>query len=177
MRKSLVFLGVLDDVDVEWMIGSGTRRTVAPGHVLIEEGQPIESLYIVVNGLLSVVSRAAGGLELAQLRAGEVVGEISFVDSRPPSATVRALDSTRILEIPRHKLNDKLEDDQGFAARFYRALAMFLADRLRSTVPRLGYGGANAQQDDPDELSPEILEMVSLAGTRFQRLESRLFEM
>lgn len=177
MRKALVFLGVLDDVDIEWMIGTGTRRTLPAGQVLIEEGRPIESLYIVVNGLLSVMSGPGGGRELAQLRAGEVVGEISFVDSRPPSATVRATSSSRILEIPRQKLNEKLEDDQGFAVRFYRALAMFLADRLRSSVARVGYDGKNAPQDDLDELSPEILEMVSLAGTRFQRLEAKLLGM
>jgi hypothetical protein len=56
--------------------------------------------------------------------------------------------------------------------RFYKAISIFLADRLRETTQRLGYGppagapGAMA----PGELDERVLDGVSLAGARFERI-------
>ena len=178
MRKALVFLGVLDDADIGWMIRTGVKRAVPPGQAIVREGRSIESLFIVLSGLFSVQVGAQGsgpGQEVAQLRSGEVVGEISFVDSRPPTATVIAAENSRVLEISRSDLMEKIEEDTAFGSRFYRALAMFLGDRLRASVERLGYGKSAPGKEDIDELSPEMLEMVSLAGTRFQQMEAALF--
>ena len=57
--------------------------------------------------------------------------------------------------------------------RFYRALSFFLADRLRGTVRRLGYGQAGGLDTDDvleDELDDRLLDSVSLAGDRFDRM-------
>jgi hypothetical protein len=43
---------------------------------------------------------------------------MSFIDARPPSATVQALDNTIVLAVPRRELAAKLEQDAEFAARF-----------------------------------------------------------
>lgn len=71
----------------------------------------------------------------------------------------------------------KLERDVGFASRFYHALAVFLSDRLRSTVSRLGFGrdtGLDEAAEYEDELDPLILDTVHLAGSRFDRILKRL---
>jgi len=79
------------------------------------------------------------GTEIAVLEQGELVGELSFLDSRPPNATVTAARETTVLAVPRWKLDAKLEEDAEFAARFYRALGVLLANRLRKTVSHLGF--------------------------------------
>ena len=66
--------------------------------------------------------KALGGKEVATLRSGEVLGELSFLDSRPPSASVIATTEVTVLALSRQKLNAKLAADAPFAARFYRAL-------------------------------------------------------
>jgi len=38
---------------------------------------------------------------VAQLMSGEVIGEMSFVDSYPPSASVQALERSAVLAVPR----------------------------------------------------------------------------
>ena len=176
MRKALVFLGILNDSDLDWMVAAGSRREIARGHVLIEEGKPIDSIYVVLDGALSVSVRGAGDREVARLRSGEIVGEISFVDSRLPTATVQAAENSLVLAIPRGSLQAKLENDPAFAARFYRALAVFLADRMRSTLGALGYGtGAAAAEDTyAGEIDPDTLDQTSLAGARFDLLRRRL---
>jgi len=60
--------------------------------------------------------------------------EMSFVDARPSAATVTAVAPSLLLSIPHEQLAIKLEGDEGFAARFYRAIAMFLSSRLRTAV-------------------------------------------
>ncbi len=134
MRKGSFILGTLRDSDVLWMQSTGKTEQVPPGTVIIHEGTIFNSLYIVLVGTLSVSISAQGGKEIARLGIGEILGEMSFVDSRPSAATVTTLDESLLLSIPHHKLAVKLEEDEGFASRFYRAIAMFLSSRLRTTV-------------------------------------------
>jgi CRP-like cAMP-binding protein len=130
----------------------------------------------VLEGQFRVSIATDGGTELNRLRAGEVIGEISFIDSRPPSATVTALEDARVLAIPRPQLAAKLEQDVAFAARFYYSLAIFLADRMRNTVSRLGYhiGPLEEDVEYADELDPQVLQRMTLAGVRFDWMLKQL---
>ena len=172
MRKVLQLLGVLDDTDVAWMARHGNRQYVEAGTELIRESEPIQWFYILLEGELSVLARSLDNKQIARLYAGEIVGEMSFVDSRPPSASVVALTNAWLLAIPRQLLSSQLTRDTAFAARFYRSIAMFLSDRLRVTVGRLGYG--NPSQDDGDELADSSLDDISLAAVRFDQMLRKL---
>ena len=126
MRKVLFILSELADSDVDWMVDNGTKKHCARGAVLIEEGKPIEELFLLLDGHLSVTIAGGGGQEVPRLGSGEILGELSFLDSRPPAATVTAFEEATVLGIPRTRLTEKLREDTGFAARFYRALGVFL---------------------------------------------------
>jgi signal-transduction protein with cAMP-binding, CBS, and nucleotidyltransferase domain len=95
---------------------------------------------------------------------------MSFIDSRPPSATVAADSDTIVLMVKKDILQNKLNQDIPFSARFYKALSVFLADRLRDTVQHLGYSqanGLNSEEELEDELDFGVLDNLSLAGSRF----------
>jgi CRP/FNR family cyclic AMP-dependent transcriptional regulator len=171
MRKALYILGQLNDGDVEWLARHGTRQHLADGQVIVHEGRAVDALFITLGGRLCVSLR--DGQEVAQLSVGEVVGEIAFVDSSPPSATVAAIGDAVVLALPKALLQERLAADTAFAARFYRALAVFLADRLRATTRRLGYGDSGDLDSDEileDELDAGVLDTLSQAGERFTRL-------
>ena len=90
MRKSLILLGILDDSDVEWMLRVGIKDKITAGSSLIVEGELISSLYIVLSGQFSVT--VGSGKRVATLLAGEILGEMSFVDCgrpRPRSPPIR----------------------------------------------------------------------------------------
>jgi CRP-like cAMP-binding protein len=173
MRKALYLMGFLDDTDVEWLARHGSRRRLGKDEILIREGVPVDSLFIILDGCLTV---RAGSHDIASLLAGEIVGEISFVDSRPPLATVVAVDTSLVLSIPKDALRARMDGDPSFASRFYRAVATFLADRLRMTTSRLGYSNADddAVRDVADEIDVEMIEAVSMASARFERLQKQL---
>lgn len=174
MRKALIFFGILDDGDVEWMVSTGLRKELSKDAVLIREGASIDAMFLIIDGSFCVT---VGEKEVARLKPGEIVGEMSFVDARPPSASVKAIEKSLVLSIQRVHLTKRLHDDVPFAARFYRALAVFLADRLRRSDSQLGYGqsGPTAQQvEERDELDSEVLENISLASGRFDQMQRRL---
>ncbi len=131
--------------------------------MLITQGVKVESLYIVLEGELAVL-QGATKKELARLGAGEIAGEMSFVDARPPSATVTAAIDSVVYSIPTKTLGDALERNPGFAARFYKSVATFLSDRLRNAT----------DADYDDGLDESVLDNVDHAGARFQSLARRV---
>ena len=174
MRKVLYILGELDDTDLQWLLDAGSARTVAGDTEIIREGEPLDDLFIVVGGELSVRKAER---EIARLGSGEVVGEMSLLDSRPPSATVVAAADALVFAIPQRSLRSKLDQDTAFAARFYRALCTFLANRLSRTDIMVGAGARRVIEDEPEaeeEISPDALQNVALAGARFDWFLQRI---
>lgn len=164
MRKALYILGDLDDADILWLARHGRVQALADGAVLITAGQPIADLFFITAGALAVMGAPGQHLatqRLATLGLGDVVGEMSFVEKGLPSATVVADGPARVLAVPRSAILAAFAADAGFAARFYRALAVFLSDRLRSL---------SAPAGTATELDEGLLDTLSEAGDRFVRL-------
>jgi len=174
MRKVLFIFSNLSDGDIEWLASVGESRRFTKGSVLIQQGRPITEIYIVLDGQLSVsLSSPQGSRTISTAREGEVVGELSFLDSRPPSASVVAALDTTVLAVSCDKLRSKLRRDTAFAAKFYRALGVFLADRLRNTTQSLGFGHSSLLRPDEEaagEMDPELLDSLSIAAKRFETL-------
>lgn len=175
MRKVLFMLGQLNDSDAEWLAHTGQRRKIAAGTELIRHGTHIDTIYIILEGSMSVL--AANGVQLAEVGCGDILGEMSLVDSGLTAASVRTDQDCVVLAVAKTILQEKLNDDAPFAARFYRALSLFLADRMRNTIRRMGYGkdepGPQVETDF-DELDSDVLDRVHLAGARFERLLKRM---
>jgi len=178
MRKTLFLLGGLDDQDIDWMLAVGSRQQLAADAIVIHEGHPIEALYIVLQGTLAVMVPGSANQEIARLTVGDMTGEMSFVDARPPSATVKAIEEAILLSIPRSDLLLKMAQDPAFAARFYRSIAILLSQRLRDMDRRLGQYQESEGLSGPeaDELDPNVLDALHLAGLRFDRMFKRLVE-
>jgi len=176
MRKVLFILGQLNDSDVEWLATTGERQNIKAGTEFIAEGSDLDTVYLILEGHMSVW--AGNRVKLATVSSGDILGEMSLIDSSKTSASVRCETPSVVLAISKAQLTARLKSDVGFAARFYKALALFLADRMRNTIRRMGYG--NLQDEPPrgdtemDELDPEVLDNVHLAGARFERILQKL---
>lgn len=178
MKKALYMLAEFNDRDFDWLLGAGKKKSVATGGILIHEAEPTDAFYLILTGKFAVCTEALDRTEIARLSAGEIVGEMSFIDTRPPSATVKALEDSLVWVIPRSKLHAKLLQDVEFASHFYHAIAMFLSDRLRSTVSRLGFD-KEFPLDDEDEknINPQTAENLDLAKARLNWILNRLISL
>jgi len=168
MRNVLYFFGLLTDGDVDWLARSGTRRRIAKGEILVEEGRATRYLILLLEGTLLIESRRAGPLGTA--RPGEILGEMSLVDFAPPSATITAREEGAALFVDKSVLLKKLKEDESFASRVYHAIAVTLADRLREHHDR---GGSTSLSEDVvsvDELDTGVLDNLAAAGDRFRRM-------
>lgn len=172
MRKVLLIFSELTDGDVEWLSKSGERIHLDAGTTLVPLGARVDNIWFVLDGALSV--HTAAGTQLALMGSGEIVGEMSLVDPAPTAVSVRVASDATLLRISDATVSAKLSADPAFAARFYRALCVFLASRLRSTTRRMGYGNEAEDTDAKDELTDDLLDNVHLAGARFDRMLKRL---
>src|SRR6266702_8929599 len=85
------------------------RQDLVRGQVLVAQGEPSDSLFMVLHGALAV--RRAGQLEpIAELRAGEVVGEIGFFANIPRTADVIAIRDTSVLVLTRSAYQELAQD-------------------------------------------------------------------
>jgi CRP/FNR family cyclic AMP-dependent transcriptional regulator len=81
-------------------------REARAGEMVFREGEPGDSLFCVVDGQLDTVVKDNAGQEivLAAVGAGDVVGEMSMLDGRLRSATLRCTEDARLLELGRDDL-------------------------------------------------------------------------
>src|SRR5258707_14599999 len=116
MRKILYILGQLNEQEVDWLNAAGHRERVVQGQTLIQQGTYPPALYIVLDGFLDVYAgKDQHSPLLANILTGDLIGEMSFVDASPASATVIAVEDTLLFAIPKDSLANKLEHDAFFA--------------------------------------------------------------
>ncbi len=137
MLEVLSLFKDLHDDDIHWILQSGQEQQVISGTVIIQEGKQPEALWFVLEGLVSVSTSLAGPGPLALLGPGELLGEISFLEDSPATATVTAAENTLLLCLPRARLTAQLDEDPWFAQRLYRAFALISSRRLRERVQGL----------------------------------------
>jgi CRP-like cAMP-binding protein len=75
-------------------------KTYKPGEMVFEEGSRGRELFIVQEGRVGVYKVTPDGdVELARIDKGAVIGEMSLLDNMPRSATVKAIDITRLMVV------------------------------------------------------------------------------
>ncbi len=126
------FLGALRPPDIGWIEAAAEARRLAIGDYVIQEGNPVEAVFFVREGLfrVSVYGIQSGTKFIRTIGKGEVIGELSWLQRKLPTATVRAQTPGIVLALGRSALDAKLEADDGFSACFFMALAQVLASRL-----------------------------------------------
>jgi CRP-like cAMP-binding protein len=99
----------------------------ADGEVVVQEGATDDKLRVVLAGALAVAKRAGEDdwVRLNVLTAGDLAGELAFLDSRPRYAALVALGPTRLFSLQRAKLEALLEQDPLIVYRVMRAIARF----------------------------------------------------
>ena len=173
MKRVLFVLGQLSDTDIEWMIDNGTKQQYLAGEHLVKQGEVIDHIYIVLSGEFKIYNEERAALDIAKIGSGELVGEMSFLDERPPSVSVQATRDSNVYAISLDVVKRRMEVDTRFAASFYYSIALFLSNRLRSTTSKLGYG---IPEDEVDELNMNVLNEVGKAGARFSRILNKFSE-
>lgn len=132
MPDALSLFDDLDPSDVDSLLSVGHEREVHRDDVVIAEGSVPDDLFILLEGLLEASIEAAGGHVLGLVGPGELIGEVSWLDGRPASATVRVVEDSVLVVLPRALVDSLTAADPALGMRVHRALARLLARRLRA---------------------------------------------
>lgn len=142
-----VLLKELSNLDIDWMLARGQHQTLAPQTVLMQPGQPAETLYILLEGSLSVaLAQSSSWQEIARLSSGEMIGAMPGLHPFGRLACVSTLTQCLVLAIPQAQLAEKLQQDLSFAAHLYRASAVLISHQLDRLVHQLGINAAILNQ-------------------------------
>ena len=115
---------------------SGLRR-LSPGEILFIDGEKANSLYIIQNGQLRLFKpKGKGYIEIAVLRAGEVIGEMAYFDDDgggKRSCSASAMVSSEVIEIS----FPAFAKTMSALNPWFKTIINTLASRLRSTNARV----------------------------------------
>lgn len=103
---------------------------VEAGHTIITEGRNHNEIYVIESGTASVM---IDGNEVAEVPAGQIIGEVGFFSGQPASATVQAKSEVALLVIPYNGFDQTMEDNP----KMVRAILRRLAERLYATDAKL----------------------------------------
>jgi small-conductance mechanosensitive channel/CRP-like cAMP-binding protein len=101
-----------------------TMRQFAPGEKVITAGDPGQSMFLLSEGLTSVLVKGEDGdVDVATLRPGDFFGEMSLLTGDPRSATIMALSETVAFEIDKEDLIPLLDSNPDAAELIANAVA------------------------------------------------------
>lgn len=118
--------------------------TLEKGEALFRQGELDDSLYIVLDGELAV---QRGDEQVAVIRRGNHVGEMSMLTSTPRSANVSALRKCRLLNIERKDFEAILLAHPTTGVRLLTALSRELSSRLHAAVDKLIEGDSHSDYE------------------------------
>jgi CRP-like cAMP-binding protein len=124
----------------DWtLIESKAKRiNLKLGQEIIKEGARIDHLYVLRRGGASVeLEGTTSRVVIATLSAGDICGEMAFLGDSTATAAVVAKDEVEVDAIWADDLRQLVAVFPGFGTRFYRSLAIILAQRLRQTSKQL----------------------------------------
>src|SRR5437763_16715908 len=115
-------------------LGAMVRRDLVRGQMLVAQGDPSDSLFMVLHGALAV-RRTGDSAPIAELRAGELVGEIGFFANVPRTADVIAIRDTSVLVLTRTAYQVLAEEAPAIVEAVLAALARRFAKETARLTP------------------------------------------
>lgn len=147
-------------------------KTLSPGEILFNEGDSATSMYIIQKGQLRLFRpKGKGFVEIAVLRAGEVLGEMAYFDpdSKTRSVSAAAITSVDIIEISFNALDKTMAG----LNPWFKTLINTLAERLRKTnerVRNLENNSVGFSADYKFFQSADVVKILSVLFLTFRSL-------
>ncbi len=121
--------------DIARIYEAGGVKTFGAGETLIVEGQINTTLFVVLRGEVEVCLPRTDdrftSVKLARLGPGSCVGEYSFIDRKPTSASVVSCASSEVFLLSNDALSRVLAGNTGLERTIYRNLLVLMIERLR----------------------------------------------
>lgn len=129
LREVFIFK-LLDPQNILRIVNSSSLVSCQAGEVVVQQGEPAVSLYIVLDGNFDIEVNTQ---TISQLSRGNHFGEMALLTSQPRSATVRVVTSGQVLRIAADDFHRFVQAHPQDGVEMITALAQELRHRLRQT--------------------------------------------
>ena len=163
MDKVLAKAGLFQDVEpeaAEALAAQFDYVDVPRGQVVFHEGEPGDSLYIVLSGKVKLGRKSVDGREnlVALMGPSDQFGELSMFDPGPRTTTAVAVVDSRLARMPKAALRQWITNRPDIAEKLLRVLAR----RLRRTNNMLA---DLIFTDVPGRVAKQLLQLASQFGS------------
>ena len=126
-----------------------------PDQVVFQQGQPGDSMYVVVSGSVRL---SKGEKLVAELGKGHHFGEMALVDRSVRSLTATAAEPTRLVVISRKDFYEIIKREPASAVKLLWSFVQVLGQRLRKTTNDLSdalHGDRHGTETEDENLSQD----------------------
>ena len=137
-------------LDIKNLIKVCSVRRFEAQDIIFEEGDSGSEMFIILSGSARVLITATNGnkVEIAQLKAGDIFGEMSLLEGLRRSATVQLLEDTTTVAVNERNFESVIRQEPALALRIMKSLS----DRIRKQNAEL------AKVKDQSVLNSQPLE-------------------
>ncbi|NJC95525.1 MAG: MFS transporter [Anaerolineae bacterium] len=135
LLREIPMFSRLSPEDLERIADVATEQLFTSGSVICREGEPGNSLYIIVHGSVQVVKGSEQHERVIAVReGGQFVGEMAILEASMRSATLRAATEVRVLVLDGEAFKSILRDRPEVAI----SVLQHMSSRLRELNDRVG---------------------------------------
>jgi EAL domain-containing protein (putative c-di-GMP-specific phosphodiesterase class I)/CRP-like cAMP-binding protein len=147
------------------MTGSA-KKIFQKGDVLIREGEPGDRAYVIESGNVEIlIQRDSALIQIGTRGAGSIIGEMAMIDDRPRTATVRAVDECRVMEISREDFARRVDSADPILKMVMRVIMTRYRDMISRSqfvqLPGLSATAAESAEND-DELHKLAVSTIKI---------------
>ena len=134
--KKTMLASDLDDNDVRILAEITNVQEFFKDAVIFKENDKQECLYILVEGKIAIERRSLSGRHIGRtviqnIRHGQIIGEMGFVERRNSSATATAKSHVRLAILKFSELDSLIQQNPRLGTKLLRTVAEILSSRLR----------------------------------------------
>jgi CRP-like cAMP-binding protein/TolB-like protein len=187
MENSHLFEGLRPDL-IDEIASSASCKTIAPGEILFQKGDPADALWGVLSGriVIEVVTDDGKELILGTFGKGEVFGEVGAIDFGPRRVEAKATQKSELFRLERKHLLKHLQSSPELCFRVFSLLCSHLrqtTENLEETAlykltnrlaKRLVMLAADSQSDDGAILHINQSNLASMLGVNREAVNRHL---
>ncbi len=154
LRETALF-SALPQTELKLICDIAREVTYPAEETLFEEGDQGDSLYLLINGEVSIIKAETEVLSFDE--TGYCIGEIALIDNQPRSATVKTVVPTRFLQITRHDFLQAMKRETLIGIGMFRVLN----DKIRRDLEiQMDAIRKDSAQEESMRLAAEVQQSI-----------------
>ena len=136
--KNFSLFSGLNDEQIELIYSKGQLLELKQSDIIVDEGQTDHNFHILLSGEMDIILpkfnydfERINEVKLGTKKPGDCVGEYSFIDGRPASASVIAKEECQAFMLDRNIFKDLLDTNDGLGKQIYLNMLIMLAGNIR----------------------------------------------